>query len=320
MVACSSNLIPKVAVLMATYNGAAHINSQIASVLWQLHVQVDIYIRDDGSDDGTITQALELFPGSRLYIIKDSQFLPDDALKGAALNFYHLIASREISAHHYDWIAFSDQDDIWLPSKLDSAIKDCHFNKSVAWSSSIIAFWEGSGRSKLIPKHGKTSAINFLFESPGPGCTIVLRSDVFHSLQYFIRDNFHSLLRMEFHDWLIYAFVVQNYGSWFISHTPYMLYRQHGKNVAGAGMSIQQLSKKLSLLLSGWYREQVLLLSSLFAMDGYPVVFRLRRLNLWDRICLPFFLWPHRRRFKDKMLLAFVLPFSRVRRSSVRVF
>ena len=306
--------------LMATYNGAAHISSQIASVLWQLKVQVDVYIRDDGSTDRTIIEALEAFPGSRLYIIEDHNAPSAVPPGGPALNFYNLIVSRQISASCYDWIAFSDQDDIWLPSKLDSAINDCIRTDSVAWSSSILAFWETSGRAQFIPKHGNASAINFLFESPGPGCTILLRSDVFESLQCFIRDNFDLLSRIEFHDWLVYGFVIQRFGGWFISPKASLLYRQHSFNVAGAGISLPQLRKKLSLVSSGWYREQVLLLSSLFFMDNHPVMARLRRLNLSDRICLPFVLWPHRRRVKDKLLLIFLIPFSSVRFSNVRVY
>lgn len=306
--------------LMATYNGAAHITSQIASVLWQLRVKVDVYIRDDGSIDRTVGDALEAFPGSSIYVVEDFQGPSASPPGGPALNFYHLIVSRQISAACYDWIAFSDQDDIWLPNKLDSAIIDCVQSGSVAWSSSILAFWEVSGRTKFIAKHGSASLINYLFESPGPGCTIVLRSDVFQSLQSFIRDRFHLLCRIEFHDWLIYGFVMQQYGSWFISPKPSMLYRQHSQNVAGAGLSITQLRKKLYLVSSGWYREQVLLLASLFSMDKHPIVSRLRRLSLSDRICLLFVLWPHRRRVKDKLLLMFVLPFSSVRLSADRAY
>lgn len=309
----STPLAPKVAVLMATYNGVAHVASQIASVLWQLRVQVDVYIRDDGSADRTIAEAFDTFPGTRLHLIEDHPGPSAFPERGPALNFYRLIASERVLASNYDWIAFSDQDDIWLPAKLCTAINDCLQTGSVAWSSSILAFWEASGRTSYIPKHGNASTINFLFESPGPGCTILLRSDVFESLQYFVRDNFCFLQRIEFHDWLIYGFVVQKFGRWFISEQASMLYRQHSLNVAGAGMSFQQLRKKLSLISSGWYREQVLLLSSLFSMDNHPAMVLLRRLNLWDRICLPFVLWPHRRRIKDRVLLLFVLPFSSVR-------
>jgi len=317
---CLPNLVPKVAVLMATYNGAAHVSSQIASVLWQLGVQVDVYIRDDGSTDRTIAEALEAFPGSPLYVINDHRSHSAFPDRGPALNFFHLIASDRVLAASYEWIAFADQDDIWLPTKLHSAISDCQQSGSAAWSSSILAFWETIGKTAYIPKHGNVSGLNFLFESPGPGCTILLRSDVFQSLQCFVRANFASLRSIEFHDWLIYGFVVKKYGSWFISPKVSLLYRQHAHNVAGAGMSFAQLTKKLSLVSSGWYRQQVLLLSTLFSMDKHPVVVLLRRMNLWDRICLPFVLWPHRRRLKDKLLILFVLPFSSLRLSSDRVY
>jgi rhamnosyltransferase len=310
-------------VLMATYNGAAHIASQIASVLWQLRVHVDVYIRDDASSDNTIIEAFEAFeafPGSRLHVIDDFPGPSSFSERGAAVNFYRLIASKRVASASYDWVAFSDQDDIWLPSKLYSAINDCLKSGSLAWSSSVLAFWESPGKTSYIPKHGNASAINFLFESPGPGCTILLRSDVFESLQCFVRAHFTSLLRIEFHDWLIYGFVVKNHGSWFISSRASILYRQHNQNVAGAGMSFAQLRKKLSLVFSGWYRDQILLLSSLFLMDEHPAMVVLRRLSIWDRICLPFVLWPHRRRFKDKLLLFFVLPFSFVRLSTNRVY
>lgn len=310
MPSCLPHLVPKVAVLMATYNGAAHITSQIASVLWQLRVHVDVYVRDDGSVDRTIAEAFDAFPGSRIHVIENCPNSSSFPGRGAALNFYRLIASERVLAASYDWIAFSDQDDIWFPAKLNLAINDCLKSGSVAWSSSIIAFWESSGKTSYIPKHGSASAINFLFESPGPGCTILLRSDVFESLQLFVRDNFSFLRRIEFHDWLIYGFVVHKCRSWFISEQASMLYRQHSLNVAGVGMSFLQLRKKLLLISSGWYREQVLLLSTLFSMDEHPIVVVLRRFSLWDRICLPFVLWPHRRRIKDRLLLLFVLPFS----------
>ena len=306
--------------LMATYNGAAHIASQIASVVWQLRVQVDVYIRDDGSTDGTIAEAVEAAPCPHLHVIDDHPGPSAVSERGAALNFYRLISTEQFSPASYDWVAFSDQDDIWLPTKLHSAISDCLQSGSLAWSSSVLAFWESPGNASYIPKHGTASAINYLFESPGPGCTILLRSDVFESLQCFVRANFCSLLRIEFHDWLVYGFVVKNYGSWVISSRASILYRQHSHNVAGAGMSFPQLRKKLSLIFSGWYRDQVLLLSTLFSMDTHPAIVVLRRLSFRDRICLPFILWPHRRRFKDKLLLCFVIPFSSARLSIKRVY
>ena len=44
----------KVAILMSTYNGAKYLREQIDSILFQKGVEVTLYIRDDGSSDGTI--------------------------------------------------------------------------------------------------------------------------------------------------------------------------------------------------------------------------------------------------------------------------
>jgi len=292
---------------MATYNGAPHISSQIASVLWQVSVQVDIFISDDGSTDRTVEEATAVFPGSHIYLIYEPPVSSDAHQRGAALNFFRLIASHRISVSQYDWFAFSDQDDIWLPNKLSSAINYCAQTSTLAWSSSVLAYWH-------------TSAINYLFESPGPGCTIILSSQVFEALQGFVRANFSVLAQIEFHDWLVYAFVSNKYKSWYISPQVSMLYRQHSSNVAGAGMSLSQLRKKVSLVYSGWYREQILLLSFLFRMDNHPVIVLLKRFGFWDRVRLPFMLWPHRRRIKDRIMMILVLPFSAEWHSSHRMY
>lgn len=44
----------KVAVLLSTYNGSKYIKEQIDSILSQEGVNIDIYIRDDGSTDETV--------------------------------------------------------------------------------------------------------------------------------------------------------------------------------------------------------------------------------------------------------------------------
>jgi rhamnosyltransferase len=320
MIRSLNDFPPKVAVLMATYNGAQHISSQVASILWQVGVKVDIFIRDDGSSDGTLESVTSSFPNASMIKIIDAPANSGDVQRGAASNFFNLIASNQIYVEDYDWFALSDQDDIWLPTKLQISIKSCLEVGSVACSSSVLAFWSASGKATYIPKHGVRSNENFLFESPGPGCTFLIHSGAFGSLQSYVRANRRLLARVEFHDWFIYAYVSRMVGPWTISSHISMLYRQHDSNVAGAGISFSQLRKKLSLVYSGWYREQVLLLASIFDMDQHPAIVLLSRMGFWDRLRLPFVLWVHRRRLKDKLLLLLVLPFSLVRDSSTKAF
>ena len=46
-------MIAKVLVIMATYNGEKYLQEQLDSILRQKNIQVDILVRDDGSNDKT---------------------------------------------------------------------------------------------------------------------------------------------------------------------------------------------------------------------------------------------------------------------------
>ena len=50
-----NQLVPKVAVLMTTYNGEKFLSQQINSILEQQAVEIVLFVRDDGSTDGTLS-------------------------------------------------------------------------------------------------------------------------------------------------------------------------------------------------------------------------------------------------------------------------
>ena len=68
----------KVAILMSTYNGEKYLREQIDSILFQKGVEVTLYIRDDGSSDGTIDIVKKYQPitgkeiGERLYLTRSA--------------------------------------------------------------------------------------------------------------------------------------------------------------------------------------------------------------------------------------------------------
>mgnify|MGYP002608834447 CR=1 FL=1 len=98
----------KVAVLLSTYNGSKYIKEQIDSILSQEGVNIDIYIRDDGSTDETV---------NIIYEYKSNNiFLTEGKNIGVGNSFMELLYSvPEI----YDYYAFADQDDVWLPNKIE---------------------------------------------------------------------------------------------------------------------------------------------------------------------------------------------------------
>lgn len=110
--------LPLVDVLLATYNGARHLPDQLASLLAQTHGEFRLLVSDDGSSDGTQALLRQWAPrfGGRMAVLANPQ--PG---RGVARNFEFLMhASLEGGAARY--VAFCDQDDVWLPHKLATLV------------------------------------------------------------------------------------------------------------------------------------------------------------------------------------------------------
>ena len=104
-----------VAILMATYNGERYITAQIRSIVDQSWPRWRLYIRDDGSQDGTaaiVSQFAEEFPD------RISVFPSGGTRLGADGNFSYLLEHVES-----DYFMFCDQDDVWLPQKVEKSLQ-----------------------------------------------------------------------------------------------------------------------------------------------------------------------------------------------------
>jgi len=106
---------PTIAVLLATYNGAKYLKQQLDSILSQTYQNFKIYISDDYSDDHTlkiIQEYQQKYPTKIFYTINEKNI-------GFVKNFEKLL-KRAIE----EYIAFSDQDDIWLENKLEFQMQE----------------------------------------------------------------------------------------------------------------------------------------------------------------------------------------------------
>lgn len=99
-------------VLISTYNGEKYIREQIDSVLAQTWPNIRIYVRDDGSSDGT----MEIL---REYAKKGLIRLSRGRNVGYGRSFGRLLKKAEEG----DYWAFCDQDDVWLPDKVKWAVE-----------------------------------------------------------------------------------------------------------------------------------------------------------------------------------------------------
>ena len=99
----------RVSVVMCTYNGAKYIREQMDSILNQTYPIYEFIIQDDNSTDET-WEILQEYQGKYAFI----KVFRNEAGRGVNPNFYS--AMRRATG---DFIAISDQDDIWEPRKIE---------------------------------------------------------------------------------------------------------------------------------------------------------------------------------------------------------
>jgi rhamnosyltransferase len=294
---------PKVAVLLATYNGENNIIEQLISIANQKNVDVKLIISDDGSSDRTI----DLVKNSSLNNISVS-ILPSRTMGSAATNFFRLVSDSDIE--EVDFIAFSDQDDIWFEDKLHNAVLKIIADNADAYSSNVMAFWS-DGSEKIIKKAQPQKEYDYMFESAGPGCTYLLTKNLVIELKKFLLANQGRLKNVALHDWFVYAFARSRGYVWVIDNSYYVLYRQHSNNVVGANVGIKAKVERWKKMRGGWHRNQTLLLGSLLEYEQKFPISALKRYYLIDRFNLIINIRKFRRSINDGFALAlffFVTP------------
>ena len=237
-----------IAVLLASYNGSAFIQKQVDSILNQKNVNVDLLISDDASSDETLKILKQIIKKN-----KNVQIISSNRKGGPAANFYFLI--KNLKTKNYDYIALSDQDDIWPLNRLERATSILKSKKYDAYSSDVIAFNETFNGLKLIRKSYPQKKYDYFFETPGPGCSFILSKSYFSFLQSFLKINKVNFI---YHDWLIYA-VARHYSfRWFIDDCPNLYYRQHENNYIGANSGFHARVKRLNRILFGEYYKELI--------------------------------------------------------------
>lgn len=211
--------LPKVDVVLSTY-AARHdwLEQQLASVWAQQGVDVTVTVRDDGSPDDTADRVALLLAGRPAQLVRGPNV-------GPAHSF--LLGLRE--ANEGDYVAFCDQDDVWLPHKLRRAVDALSQGPScVLYSANVELVDDRLNSLGNHPVHRRGhSFANALVQNAATGCTIVLDRPAANLLQ-------RALPRKPvMHDAWAYL-VVSGCGRAVYDPEPVVRYRQHGANVVGA--------------------------------------------------------------------------------------
>lgn len=103
------NATPRIAIMMATYNGAAYLARQLDSLLAQTYLHYTIDIADDGSTDGTV----EILQSYQNRCPETIHFSVNPERLGVVKNFENLLQRLDAP-----YVMFCDQDDLWEPDKV----------------------------------------------------------------------------------------------------------------------------------------------------------------------------------------------------------
>lgn len=286
---------PKVAVLLAAYNGMQWIEEQLDSILAQTAIEVTLFISIDPSIDGTEAWCKFYADCHQEVVVLPSV----GKFGGASRNFFRLL--RDVDIESYDFVAFADQDDIWCSDKLQRAVQCLRFKGVDAYSSNVMAFWP-DGRTLLLDKAQPQVKWDYLFEAAGPGCTYVLNHRLAASLKTSMLAHWIELQDVSLHDWYFYAFARSHDYRWCIDPVPSMRYRQHENNQVGANSGLRALVARYRTIRDGWWFGQVQLIADLASPSPESLPFMGSNLGRIQLIKLSLRAWQCRRRLRDKFL------------------
>ena len=214
---------PRVAVLMAVFQGARFLPAQLASLRAQSGVDLDLWIsRDcDGEEVGRILEEYRpAFGAGRFHLRAGPQ-------RGAAANFLSLVFDETIRA---DYFAYADQDDVWEPDKLARAVA------ALERLPAAVPALYGS-RSRLIDEEGRPLGLTprvdrraLCFRNALVQATIFGHSAVFNRAA-------RDLLRASgvragpIYDWWTYLLVTGAGGRVLYDPRPGVRHRLHDRNL-----------------------------------------------------------------------------------------
>ncbi len=240
--------VPTLNILMCTYNGGAYLEPQLQSLLAQDHADWRLWSSDDGSEDDTVSQ-LTGFAAAHPDRVMPPLTGPG---RGAAAHFLSLLARPEMAGQ---WVAFADQDDVWLPHKLARAVdqlgQEGAIGPAVYASRSLHTDAQGAVLGPS-PRHARALGFgNALVQNVLAGNTLVLTPGATDLL----RATLDAAQDVPFHDWWVYL-VATGAGIPVINDAePGVLYRQHRGNLLGAGG--RQRMGRAALLWNGTYARWI---------------------------------------------------------------
>ena len=202
-----------ISVCLATYNGDIYVGEQLRSVLAQLGPKDEVVVSDDGSTDNTL-QVIAGLDDKRI------RLLPGSGRLGVVKNF-----ECTLQAARGDIIFLCDQDDVWLPGKVErceAVLTECLL---VVTDCAVVDGELNPISSSFFRSRGsRPGLLRNLWKNSYLGCCIAMRRTVLE-----VALPFPANIAM--HDWWI-GLVAESMGQVRYIDEPLLLYRRHGRNAS----------------------------------------------------------------------------------------
>ena len=258
---------------MSTYNGEEYLRTQLNSILKQkTGALVDIFVRDDGSTDGTVEILKEA--GINYYQGKNL---------GPAKSFFELLQNTE----GYDYYAFADQDDYWCPNKLEAGMERLQKYSGIpalVFSNPYIGDEKLHRTGKKVYRKAPDVSLSTVGVCGNIiGCSVMINE----KLAGIIR-NHRSPECIRMHDFYLAVITAALGGRIIFDSRAYMIYRQHSSNTEGVPIGVlntlrnryKEITKKQSVSISGQAAEILREYGELFPKKNRVV---LKKIATYDR-------------------------------------
>lgn len=214
-----------VAVLLASYNGEKYIEEQINSILLQkLDCPFHLYIRDDGSTDGTVSILKQ-------YLDREDVSVSFGENIGLTAGLGLLFSTALQSPKGYRYFSLADQDDCWMEDKLQTAIdalRLCTESRPALYAGcSYIADENLKITGTTVRKNRDITLFNSFVQNIAPGHSQVMNRELAELVAE--KKDYSRIYAL---DYYIVNLAVAC-GVLLFDNTPHTLYRQHGGNLQG---------------------------------------------------------------------------------------
>lgn len=231
----------KICVLLSTYNGEKFLSEQLESIVAQQGCEVDVLVRDDGSSDNTSHILDEWQNQGKLKWYKGPNL-------GYAMSFLELVKT----AGDYDYYAFCDQDDIWLPDKLKTAIDTLEESNLPIklYCSNVQYYKDGIVCGSIHESPPYFDKYTCLLRNIAPGCSMVFDKELKNLLSECTQKKIIA------HDFWTFQVAVLLGHVYYDFHSN-MLYRQHENNQIGHKTAfVDRIRRRLNNICSSNRNER----------------------------------------------------------------